>query len=259
MMRRRDLITAAAGALVATVLAGGVAWAAIPAADGTIQACYGKIGGVVRFIDPAKGEKCSPALENTVTINAKGLKGDPGPQGQPGKDGLNGTNGVNGKDGINGTDGAPGAPGADGEDGLPGSNGTNGTTGTDGVSVTSASEPVGANCANAGSKFTAANGITYACNGTQGPPGTGALSGYEDVFGPSVMIPAGGTALAQAPCPSGKKALGGGFLPIGDTTRAVLRTSFAGNSATGASTWLVQVTNASGTVLEVKAFVTCAE
>jgi hypothetical protein len=35
-MRRSDLIAAAAGALVATVLAGGVAWAAIPAADGTI-------------------------------------------------------------------------------------------------------------------------------------------------------------------------------------------------------------------------------
>ena len=35
-MKRRDLLAAAAGALAATTLAGGVAWATIPGSDGTI-------------------------------------------------------------------------------------------------------------------------------------------------------------------------------------------------------------------------------
>ena len=41
-----------------------------------------------------------------------------------------------------------------------------------GVSVTSETEAAGANCANGGSKFTAANGVvTYACNGAKGDTG----------------------------------------------------------------------------------------
>ena len=46
--------------------------------------------------------------------------------------------------------------------------GTPGTNGTNGVSVTSATEAAGANCASGGSKFTAANGVTFACNGAKG-------------------------------------------------------------------------------------------
>ena len=38
-MRKRDLLSAALGALVATALAGGIAWAAIPSADGVINGC----------------------------------------------------------------------------------------------------------------------------------------------------------------------------------------------------------------------------
>ena len=41
------------------------------------------------------------------------------------------------------------------------------------MSVASAVEPAGANCADGGSKFTAANGVTYACNGADGESGTG--------------------------------------------------------------------------------------
>jgi hypothetical protein len=58
-----------------------------------------------------------------------------------------------------------------GPPGTPGTNGTNGTNGTDGVSVASAPEAAGANCADGGSKFTAANGVTYACNGAKGDKG----------------------------------------------------------------------------------------
>ena len=48
--------------------------------------------------------------------------------------------------------------------------GTNGTNGSNGVSVTSATEPAGANCAGS-SKFTPDGIVTYACNGTKGDKG----------------------------------------------------------------------------------------
>jgi hypothetical protein len=55
--------------------------------------------------------------------------------------------------------------------GPQGLRGANGIDGADGVSVTSTTEPAGANCADGGSKFTAANGVTYACNGAKGDQG----------------------------------------------------------------------------------------
>ena len=62
---------------------------------------------------------------------------------------------------------------------------TSGVNGQDGVSVTSASLPSGdANCPTGGSKFTAANGATYACNGSNGVDGSSrscSLSGCGDL------------------------------------------------------------------------------
>ena len=78
--------------------------------------------------------------------------------------------------------------------------GQRGDPGTDGVSVSSLAEPKGANCANGGSKFTAVNGTSYACNGADG--GTshaytadkrGSFSGFssEQPRSVSVSLPAG--------------------------------------------------------------------
>jgi hypothetical protein len=78
---------------------------------------------------------------------------------------LKGANGKTGAAGANGANGAQGTAGANGKDG------TTGTNGKDGVSVASSSEPKGANCAEGGSKFSAANGTTYACNGKNGTTG----------------------------------------------------------------------------------------
>ena len=68
-----------------------------------------------------------------------------------------------------------------GPPGVPGTNGTNGTHGSNGISVTSATEPAGANCADGGSKFTAANGVTYACNGAKGDKGDSGENGTADL------------------------------------------------------------------------------
>jgi hypothetical protein len=63
---------------------GGITWAAIPGDGGVINACYGKVGGVVRVIDLAKREKCVTGLELPLSWNQQGQKGDPGtPGGSP--------------------------------------------------------------------------------------------------------------------------------------------------------------------------------
>lgn len=74
-----------------------------------------------------------------------------------------------GKTGAKGATGPQGAAGTNGTNGTAGSNGTNGTNG---ASVTSSAETKGANCAEGGSKFTSASGVTYACNGKEGSPWT---------------------------------------------------------------------------------------
>lgn len=84
----------------------------------------------------------------------KQLQGKAGANGAAGPAGPQGPAGANGKDGVNGKDGA------------------GGKDGVNGTSVTSAVEPKGANCAEGGSKFTAASGTSYACNGKAGKEGS---------------------------------------------------------------------------------------
>src|SRR3954447_18956036 len=91
MNRRQATLLAAASTCAATLLVGGIAWAAIPGDGGVISACYGKIGGVVRLIDVAKREKCVTGVESPLSWNQQGPKGDPG---TPGKDGVRGADGV---------------------------------------------------------------------------------------------------------------------------------------------------------------------
>ena len=85
---------------------------------------------------------------------------------------------LQGKAGTTGPAGAPGATGSagpvgpTGAKGADGANGTNGAPGTNGTSVTSSVEKAGANCKAGGSKFVAASGTTYACNGENGSPWT---------------------------------------------------------------------------------------
>lgn len=62
---------------------------------------------------------------------------------------------------------------------------TEGVNGQDGVSVTSETLAPGddAACPNGGSKFTAANGVSYACNGTDGQDGVDGQDGQDGVDG----------------------------------------------------------------------------
>ena len=95
-MRRRDIVAAAAGAVVATVLAGSVAWAAIPGPGNVYSACMLKNVGTVRLIDkslPTSNlmSRCNPVLEAEVSWNQQGQQGLQGIQGPPGTAGASPT------------------------------------------------------------------------------------------------------------------------------------------------------------------------
>ena len=64
----------AVAALALFTVAGGIAFAAIPDADGTYHACMLKNLGTIRIIDPVK-QHCSAALETEITFNQKGSPG----------------------------------------------------------------------------------------------------------------------------------------------------------------------------------------
>jgi hypothetical protein len=132
-MRKQDLFSAAAGAVVATVLAGGIAWAAIPGAGGVINGCYQQVEGQLRVIDP--GTDSCRSSEVAIVWNEHGVQGEKGDKGDPG------------------------APGRDGVDGR------------DGTSVTVEPEAAGANCPAGGLKLSAANGVAYVGNALPPDPG----------------------------------------------------------------------------------------
>ena len=225
---------------------------------------------------------CLSSLETEITWNQKGSPGPigpPGAQGQagtpgkdgvPGMDGINGANGRDGKDGVSvantaeppgancagggsrftvGT-GAPtfvcdGKNGTDGTNGTDGKDGTNGTNGQDGVSVTIAAEPAGSNCANGGSKFTAANGVTYACNGADGSGSAGPVvtsrAGHAaltdvtvDATTAATPIDVGAAGQMAAVCAASGGPLGPNLLFLLDTPFDPVSNTFVRVAAVGA-------------------------
>jgi len=153
--RRGVVVTAVTVASLA--LAGGIAYATIPGPGNVFSACVLKDVGTIRLID-----KSLPATNLMSRCTVKETEVSWNQRGEPGIQGV---------------------PGPAGKDGPPGKNGDTGRDGTDGVGVSSAAEPPGMNCPDGGSRFTAANGTTYACNGARGGPGSGGT-----VFGSTVVL-----------------------------------------------------------------------
>jgi hypothetical protein len=122
---RTNLIAATVGAVVATVLAGGIAWAAIPDEGNVYTACMLKNIGTVRLIDKSLPpnnlmSRCKPALEVEISWNQRGQQGLQGIQGQPGEKGDTGDPGATGADGAPGQQGPPGPKGDKGDQGDQG-------------------------------------------------------------------------------------------------------------------------------------------
>jgi Collagen triple helix repeat (20 copies) len=99
----RRLALVAIVALAAT----GVAYAAIPGANGVINGCYEKRIGILRVIDAGAGKTCT-SLETPISWNQQGPKGDIGPQGPEGPQGPPGVQGETGTQGPKGDKGDPG-------------------------------------------------------------------------------------------------------------------------------------------------------
>jgi hypothetical protein len=163
-MRTRTRI-ALAGLALGAALAGGVAWATIPADDSLYTACKLRATGTIRLIDPSGPTNsllshCT-SYETQISWNQKGQKGEPGTAG------ANGTNGAAGPKGADGTNGAKGDAGA------AGTNGTNGSDGKDG-----------------------AKGETGSV-GPQGPAGPQGPDGARGPVGPPGPAGSGGGSLAS--------------------------------------------------------------
>jgi hypothetical protein len=134
-MRRRFLSARTLLVVTAAALAAGgagVATGAIPDGSGTITACYGKVGGVLRVVDTEKSQHCAANLETQLVLNQQGPAGPPGPKGDPGRDGAPGAQGLAGTAGAKGDKGADGAKGEKGEPGATGDPGPKGDKGDKG-------------------------------------------------------------------------------------------------------------------------------
>jgi hypothetical protein len=122
--------------VVLVALAGGIAWAAIPAADGTYTACRLNNVGTVRLIDPSLPSSsllghCTSA-ETQITWNKGGPTGPKGPPGDKGPTGDKGPVGSNGPTGDKGPTGDAGSKGATGDKGPAGDAGSDGAPGDKG-------------------------------------------------------------------------------------------------------------------------------
>jgi len=165
---------ALAASVAALVAAGGLAFGAIPAGDGTIKACYATTNGLLLGIPHSKGDvrmideaEACRSHEQVISWNQQGPKGDPGPQGPAGPQGETGETGATGPQGPAGPQGETGPQGPKGDTGDTGPQGPRGET---------------------------------------GPAGPSGVSGYERVERRVLD-----TDFASVFCPQGKRVLGGGF------------------------------------------------
>jgi hypothetical protein len=175
---RRPLVAFMLGiALAGCLVAGRAAYGAMSAAQSQINACYKPSTGALYLAGAKAGVKKSTragcrAGDVAISWNVEGPAG---------KDGAPGTNGVDGK---------------------------NGAPGKDGTSVTGAALAAGdAHCASGGSAFTAANGVTYACNGAPGKDGVNGLNGKDGKDGAAGAAGAPGDFSGHFAIPNGEFAL----------------------------------------------------
>jgi hypothetical protein len=86
--------------VVATLAAGGIAWADIPDVGG-IHGCYKKVNGQLRVIDTDAGQACHPS-EDPLSWNQTGATGATGATGSTGPKGATGPTGPKGATGPSG-------------------------------------------------------------------------------------------------------------------------------------------------------------
>ncbi len=118
-------------------VAGGIAYATIPAGNHVYTACYQRITGTMRLIDPSLPghdlrSHCS-FFEQEISWNQQGVQGQTGPTGATGATGPQGAAGEAGPGGPTGAEGPQGPTGAQGPQGPTGAEGPQGPTGAQGL------------------------------------------------------------------------------------------------------------------------------
>ncbi len=182
----------------------GLAYAAIPDAGDVIHGCFKTVAGTLRVIDPDEGETCKQN-ETALDWNQQGLRGDKGDPGAAGATGAKGDKGEQGLQGETGAKGETGTAGPQGPQGEPGPQGPQGELGPKGDKGDAG--PAGADGAPGAQGLPGERGAA----GPQGPPGVpGGLSGWELAYKCCQELPAGSSAV-DVHCPSGKRAIGGGY------------------------------------------------
>ena len=151
---------------VVLLIAGGVAFAAIPSGDGVFTACRLNATGTIRLIDPSLPRSsllshCT-SLETQISWNKGGLAGPTGEKGPTGDKGPNGDQGARGDKGDRGDNGPPGDQGPIGDKGPVGDKGPTGDKGPAGDKG-----PTG----DAGDKGPTGDSGPTGQQGPQGPPG----------------------------------------------------------------------------------------
>lgn len=133
---RRKAAWATAAAIAGVLaLGGGLAWAAIPGADGVIRGCYSNgsllvAKGALRVVNASS--ECK-AGETAMSWNQTGPAGPQGAQGATGPQGVTGSPGPQGGAGPQGAQGTLGPQGPAGQQGAAGPQGPVGPQGTPGV------------------------------------------------------------------------------------------------------------------------------
>ena len=107
--RGRGLLVTMAAAVVAALVAGGVAYATIPDSSGVIHGCYQKSGGALSVIN-ASVTGCAKT-QTELQWNVQGPTGLQGPQGPAGAQGPVGPQGPQGGQGAQGLQGPAGPSG----------------------------------------------------------------------------------------------------------------------------------------------------
>lgn len=110
-----------AGLIAAGFLIGvaGTAVADVRSDPDVIEACVGRVTGIVRIIDDTSRDRCTP-VEDPISWNTSGPAGEPGPAGATGADGVTGPGGQAGPAGPAGEPGPQGPAGPVGPQGPAG-------------------------------------------------------------------------------------------------------------------------------------------
>lgn len=168
LFHRRSVFAFVLGAmLAAAVLVGRSAFATTE----TISACFKPSNGTLYLLGESSGrDVCQPG-DIPISWNTSGVNGQDGVSVTSQTLAPGDANCPNGGSKFLSATGVTYA--CNGSNGVDGQDGDDGQDGADGLSVTSEALAPGddAACPNGGTKFTSANGASYACNGSNGVDG----------------------------------------------------------------------------------------